>query len=117
MQTAALLLLTGLLMATGCNRGLPSPLDTTSLDPNQDHLKIASFYTQEATLLRQKAAEQANRALVYEQLFGRESDWVSGAQMLGQFYEEAAREQDRQANLHLELAGRRSSGSIGSISR
>jgi hypothetical protein len=34
---------------------------------------------------------------------------VAGAQMLTRFYEDAAKEQDRQANQHLELAGRRPS--------
>ena len=109
MQAVTLLFLAGLLFATGCNRGLGGPLDASSLDPSQDHLKIASFYSREAMLSRQKAAEQASRAVTYEQLFGRDSDWVAGAQMLTRFYEDAAKEQDRQANLHLELAGRRPS--------
>ncbi|HJT20103.1 MAG TPA: hypothetical protein VJ746_06510 [Nitrospira sp.] len=106
MRMTAVLLCVGLLLMSGCSRGLPAPLDTESMDPNADHLKIASYYTREAMLSRQKAEEQANRVLVYEQVFGRESDWVSGAKILVQFYEDAAREQDRQANLHLELAGR-----------
>jgi hypothetical protein len=58
---------------------------------------------------RQKAEEQASLVLVYGRLFGYDSEWVSGAQLLTQFYEEVAREQDRQASLHLELAGRRPS--------
>ncbi|HEU4686620.1 MAG TPA: hypothetical protein VFS39_19085 [Nitrospira sp.] len=105
-QTATLVLALALLVSA-CNRGLPSSLDTASLDPSQDHLKIASYYTREAALSRQKAEEQANRALVYERLFGPESDWVTGAKLLAQYYEDAARDQDRQASLHLELAGRR----------
>ena len=109
MQAVTLLFLTSLLFAIECNRGLGGPLDATSLDPSQDHLKIASFYSRGAMLSRQKAAEQASRAVTYEQLFGRDSDWVAGAQMLTRFYEDAANEQDRQASLHLELAGRRPS--------
>ena len=109
MQTVTLLFLIALLLGTGCKQGLPVPLNRGSFDPSQDHLKIASDYTREAMLSRQKAKEQASRVLVHEQLFGRESDWVSGARLLTQFYEDAAREQDRQASLHLELAGRRPS--------
>jgi len=109
MQAVMLLFLAGLLFVTGCNRGLGGPLDAASLDPSQDHVKIASFYSREAMLSRQKAAEQASRAVTYEQLFGRDSDWVAGAQMLTRFYEDAANEQDRQASLHLELSGRRPS--------
>lgn len=109
MQAMTLLFLVGLLFATGCNRGLSAQLDADFPNSNQDHLSIASYYSRQAVLSRQKASEQANRVLTYEQLFGRDSDWVAGAQMLLQFYEDAAREQDRQANLHLELAGRRPS--------
>ncbi|MDF0651502.1 MAG: hypothetical protein CV088_07355 [Nitrospira sp. LK70] len=109
MKIATFLFLASLLFATGCGRGLSAQLDADSPNSNQDHLKIASYYSRQAVISRKKAAEQANRALTYEQLFGHDSDWVAGAQMLTQFYEDAAREQDRQANLHLELAGRRPS--------
>jgi hypothetical protein len=47
--------------------------------------------------------------VVYEGLFGRESEWVTGTRLLKQFYEEVAREQDRLADLHLELSGGHSS--------
>ncbi|HJY80851.1 MAG TPA: hypothetical protein VKK81_07190 [Candidatus Binatia bacterium] len=113
MPPLTLLLLIGLLLATACHRGpvVPFvPLHTRSHDPYQDHMTMAKYYANEATLSHQKAEELANRIVVYERLFGRESDWVTGTHLLAQFYEEAAREQDRQANLHLELAGRRSSG-------
>lgn len=113
MPPLTLMLLIGLLLATACHRGpiVPLvPLHTGSYDPYQDHMKMAHYYAHEATLSHQKAEELANRIVVYERLFGRESDWVAGTQLLAQFYQEAAREQDRQANLHLELAGGRSSG-------
>lgn len=109
MKIATFLLIASLLFAAGCNRGLSTQLDVDSPNSSQDHLKIASYYSRQAVLSRQKAAEQANRALIYEQVFGHDSDWVAGAQMLTQFYEDAAREQDRQASLHLELAGRQPS--------
>lgn len=107
------MLLIGLLLGTACHRGPIVPLvslHTASHDPSQDHLKIASYYAREAARSREKAEELANRVVVYERLFGRESDWVAGTQLLAQFYEEAAREQDRQTNLHRELADKRSSG-------
>jgi hypothetical protein len=108
-EIATFLLLIGLLLGAACHRGMPLPIDTHSLDPNQDHLKIASYYTRQAMTSRQRAEEQASLVLVYQQLFGYDSEWVSGAQLLTQFYEEVAREQDRQAGLHLELAGRQPS--------
>jgi hypothetical protein len=108
-QIVTILLIIGLLLGTACRRGLPIPIDTRSVDSNQDHLRIASYYTRQAMTSRQKAEEQASLALVYGRLFGYDSEWVSGAQLLTQFYEEVAREQDRQASLHLELAGRRPS--------
>lgn len=113
MQAATIMLLLGILLGTACHRGpiIPlAPLHTASYDPSQDHPKMASYYVHEAMLSHHMAEELANRVVVYERLFGRESDWVAGTKLLTQFYEEAAREQDRQATLHLELAGRRSSG-------
>jgi hypothetical protein len=108
-----LMLLMGLLLGTACHHGpmIPYvPLHTASDDPSQDHWKIATYYRLEAVASRQKAEELANRVEVYERLFGRESDWVAGTRLLAQFYEESARDQDRQANLHLELADKPSSG-------
>jgi hypothetical protein len=110
MQPATILLLLSCFLGTACHRGpiVPlAPLDVASRDPIHEHLKMASCYALEATWSRHKAEESANRVLVYERLFGRESDWVAGAQLLAQFYEDAAREQDRQAVLHLELAHKR----------
>lgn len=108
-----LMLLIGLLLGTACHRGpiLPLvPLHTTAHDPREDHLNLATYYAHEAALSHQMAEELTNRVVVYKRLFGPQSDWVVGTQLLTQFYEEAEREQDRRANLHLELAGRRSSG-------
>ena len=98
MPPLTLLLLIGLLLATACHRGpvVPFvPLHTRTHDPYQDHMTMAKYYANEATLSHQKAEELANRIVVYERLFGRESDWVTGTHLLAQFYEEAAREQDR----------------------
>jgi hypothetical protein len=58
-----------------------------------------------ARVSRQQAEALTHRAVVYEQLFGRESEWVSGTRLLAQFYEEEAREAERLADLHLELGG------------
>jgi hypothetical protein len=93
-----------------CHRGpiLPlAPLDTASRDPTQDHVKMASIYVRQAMRSREQAEEQSNRAFVYERVFGAGSDWVSSARLLAQFYENSAREQERQANWHLEMAGQR----------
>jgi ubiquinone biosynthesis protein UbiJ len=81
----------------------------TTLDPGDDHEKIASYYRHEAVTSRQQAEEMVKQAAIYEQLFGRESDWVSGTRLLVQFYEEVAREQDQLADLHLKLSKNRSS--------
>ena len=54
---------------------------------------------------RQQAEELTHRAMVYEGLFGRESEWVTGTRLLAQFYEEAAHEEEQLANRHLELLG------------
>jgi hypothetical protein len=98
------------LASAACHRGpiLPlAPLDTASRDPTQDHVKMASIYVRQAMRSRELAEEQSNRAFVYERVFGAGSDWVSSARLLAQFYENSARDQERQANWHLEMAGQR----------
>ena len=71
------------------------------------------MYVRQATRSRELAEEQANRALVYERLFGADSDWVSSARLLAQFYENSAREQEQQANWHLSMAGQRTEPGTG----
>lgn len=92
------------LAALGCARA-PAPLDLTSLDPAQDQWKIAGYHSREATLLRVNAEELSQRVVAYERLFGRDSEWVTGTRLLVQFYEDAAKEQERLAGRHLDLAG------------
>jgi hypothetical protein len=55
-------------------------------------------------LSRQQVEELTDRAVLYEGLFGRESDWVTGTKLLVQFYREMALEQDRLAEMHLKLS-------------
>ena len=111
MRPLAVIVLITCLVFTACHQGPILPLasiDTASRnDPTQDHVKMASFYVRRAMRSRELAGEQANRALVYERMFGAESDWVSSARLLSQFYENEAREQEREANWHLEMAGQR----------
>jgi hypothetical protein len=112
MHPSALVLLLGCLLVSGCARGSTAVLDPASRDPGQDHWAIASYYSRQAALSRQEAEALTNRMVVYERLFGRESDWVTGTRFLVQYYEEAAREQDRLADLHLELGRSRSPGPL-----
>src|SRR4029079_19649725 len=100
MHPPVLILLFGVLLMLGCTRGPTAVLDPVSRDPGQDHCVIAFYYVRQATEARHQAGEMTNQAVVYERLFGRESDWVSGTRLLVQFYEEAAREQDRLSDLH-----------------
>ena len=101
----AMVLFLPLAFATlGCVR-TAGPLDLTSPNPNYDQTKIAGYHSQEAAFFRLKANELTQRVHVYEGLFGADSEWVKGARLLQQYYEDAAQEQDRLANLHLGLAG------------
>jgi len=76
-------------------------LDLSNYDLAQDQRKIAEYYTQEAARLREKSEAMLTRAAIYEQLFGRNSDWVAGARLLAQSYEEEAREHERMASKHV----------------
>ena len=108
MHPLVLVLLLGVLLVSGCTRGPRAVLDPVSRDPGQDHWAIASYYSHEAAMSRQQAEELTHRAMVYEGLFGRESEWVTSTRLLAQFYKESASEQDRLADLHLELRRGRS---------
>ena len=108
MHRPALILLLGVLLVSGCTGGSRTVQNLTSYDPSHDHWAIASYYSREAAMSRQQAEEMTSRVATYERLFGRESDWVTGTRLLEQFYEETAREQDRLADLHLELGRGRS---------
>ena len=105
MHAAIRVLLLGIFLQSGCSGGPAALLDMTALNPDQDHGKIAVYYSHEAVVSRQQAEELTHRTVVYEQLFGRESEWVTGTRLLAQFYEEEAREAERLASHHLELVG------------
>lgn len=108
MHAAVFILTIGIFLHAGCRGGPTAPLEMTTLDPGDDHEKIARYYRHEAMLSRRQAEELTDQATAYERLFGRESDWVSGTRLLVQFYKEVASEQDRLAELHLKLGRDRS---------
>jgi hypothetical protein len=74
------------------------------MDPSPDQWRIAEAYSREAMRLRQKAQELSHRVVVYEHLFGKDSDWVSGTRVLTQSFEDAAQEHERVAQQHVDLA-------------
>jgi hypothetical protein len=105
MHAAIFALLLAIFLLPGCSGISTAPLDMTAIDPDQDQKKIAAYYRQEAVAARQQAEELTHRAVVYERLFGPESEWVSGARLLAQYYEETAREAEQLARRHLKLPG------------
>jgi hypothetical protein len=105
MHAAVLVLFLSIFLQPGCSGRSTPLLDPASRDSGQDHWTIAAYYSRQAAVSRQEAEVLNNRVAVYERLFGPESEWVTGTRLLAQFYEEAAHEQDRLADLHLELGG------------
>jgi hypothetical protein len=103
------ILMFSLLLQVSCGGGPTSPLEMTTLDPSDDHEKIAYYYRHEAALSRQQFEELTDQATVYERVFGPESDEVAGTRLLVQFYKEVAIEQDRLAELHMKIWRDRSS--------
>jgi hypothetical protein len=97
------LLIPAILVGTSC-LGPSSPPNLTTLEPSQDQSAIASYHLHEAAILRNKGHEMAAQALQYERLFGPNSEWAASAHLLAQFYEEAAREQERMAEIHFDSA-------------
>ena len=92
------------LAAAGCAQPVATIDDMASFEPSQDQAAIAGYYRAEAVALKEKAAWHAESAARYAHLFGSESDWVSGARQLSQYYTEAAQELDHQAEAHAEVA-------------
>jgi hypothetical protein len=76
----------------------------TSFDPSQDQMAIVGYYRGQAMDLREKAASLAESVVRYEHLFGPQSDWVSGARQLSQYYAAAAQDLERAAEGHAEVA-------------
>ncbi len=99
----SLLLLFCLLAAAGCAQPVQT-VDTTSFGPSQDQQAIVGYYRAEAMVLTEKAAAIAESAVRYEKLFGPESDWVSGARQLSQYYAVAAQDLKRRAEAYEEDA-------------
>jgi hypothetical protein len=94
---------------TGC--GSPDRgYDLSSFSASNDQHLIARYYQEEAFRFRRQAEELDARADMYARMFGTESDWVSGANLLAQSYRLAADDRERLANEHLD-AGRISNGS------
>lgn len=98
-----ILVLVYVLTVAGCAQPIET-IEMTSFDPSHDQMAIAGYYRDGAMDMREKAASLAESAVRYEQLFGPQSDWVSGARQLSQYYAAAAQEQERLANAHAEIA-------------
>lgn len=103
MHAAILVLFFAIFLQPGCSGTSTAPLDMTALEPSQDQGKIAAYYRHEAVVARQQAEELTHRAVVYERLFGPESEWVTGTRLLAQFYEDSAREAEQLAKRHQTL--------------
>jgi len=115
-RNVVLLLTLGLAIIAGCTTPtVKEELELTSHDSTQDHRRIAAYYHHEAEKLRQASEEMSVRMTVYERLFGPTSDWVNGARLLTQSYEDAATEYERKAHEHLELINRPQSRSEASV--
>ena len=91
------------LVAAACAQPVVTT-DMTSFDPSQDQMAIVGYYRGQAMDLREKAASLTESAVRYEHLFGPQSDWVSGARQLSQYYAAAAQDLERLAEAHAEVA-------------
>lgn len=92
---------------SGC--ASPESLEMGSYDPSHDQRAIAGYYRHQAIAMHEKAKAQTTSAARYEELFGAESDMMSGARLLAHYYEETALELERLAEAHasVDRTGRR----------
>jgi hypothetical protein len=98
----SLLLLVIMLGMSSCVS--PELIDLNSYDPAHDQTAIAGYYKNQADAMREKANAQVIAAARYEALFGPEADLVFGARLLGNYYEETAKELEGIAEAHASVA-------------
>jgi hypothetical protein len=65
----------------------PTVPDFYSVGSTEEQRTIGEYYRSEAAMFRQKADQMDERVRAYRQLFGEESEWVSGARALGEYYQ------------------------------
>lgn len=98
----SLLLLVIMLGMSSCVS--PELIDLNSYDPSHDQIAIAGYYKNQADAMREKAHAQVIAAARYEALFGPEADVVFGARLLGNYYEQTAKELEGIAEAHASVA-------------
>ena len=91
-------------------------VELESMDPSADQWRIAQYHYREAARFRQRSRDLYEQGLIYERLFGRESDWVSGSRLLARSYEEAAMQHEQRGDTHRELSRSHRGSAIGSWS-
>jgi hypothetical protein len=80
----------------GCS-ATPTVPDFFEVGSIEEQRTIGQYYRSEAAQFRQRAQEMEERASAYRELFGEESEWVSGARALGEYYQREAAERERLA--------------------
>ncbi len=83
----------------------PTVPDFFMVGSTDEQRTIGEYYRREAVMFRQRADEMTERVIAYRQLFGEESEWVSGARVLGEFYQQEARERERLAEQYQSPSG------------
>jgi hypothetical protein len=116
-RSIALLLALEIACMSGCTTSTKEELELTTYDPMDDHQKIAAYYRLEAARFRQTAEELSMRVLLYEELFGPTSDWVTGARLLAQSYGHQAKQHEQKAHEHLQLLEEQGGGSHAQSNR
>jgi hypothetical protein len=88
----------------GCSAS-PKLLDFNAVETADERRAVSEFYRKEAIMFRQKADELAERVIAYRPLFGEESDWVTGARLLVEYYQQEARDRQRLADQYDSSSG------------
>jgi len=80
------------------------PIALNNLDPSQDQKFIVKQYLTQAVHMVQKAQDLRRKADRYAQLFGPDSEWVTSAKMLEEFYINEAYDREKLAARHVGLS-------------
>ncbi|MDR4494330.1 MAG: hypothetical protein R3B74_07885 [Nitrospirales bacterium] len=95
------ILLIGILISVGCH-GPHALVNFYNSDPDRDQRFIVAQYYRQAVFMVKNAEDMRLKAERYAQLFGSDSEWVSSAKWLENYYEKESLDREQLAVFHAE---------------
>lgn len=90
-----------IMVSIGCQKPAVAPINLNNLDPSQDQRFIVKQYLNQAVHMVQTAQDLRRKSERYAQLFGPDSEWVTSAKLLEEFYINEAYDREKLAAQHV----------------